>query len=122
MTLGPEAARPAVYLWSAPAGREPAPPPLEDAERAFAGALEAYERGDGAAAAEAFLAAAALVPAEASGPYAASLGGMREMAYRNAALAWSTARTPRAGRRALAAAADRDPTYAALLHELAAGL
>ena len=79
-------AGPGLYEWFAPAGR-PLPPPLEEAEAAFAQATEAYARGDRAEAAARFEAAAALVPDTSDERYKTSLETMREIARRNAQLA-----------------------------------
>ena len=119
--MEPETVRPALYDWAPPHGREPEPPPLDAALAAFEGAREAAGRDEWEEAANEFLAAAALVPML-EHRYAANLAAMREISYRNAALAWSATREGDAGRSALLAAAERDPAHAALLRELAATL
>ena len=119
--MEPETVRPALYDWAPPHGREPEPPPLDTALAAFEGAREVAGRDEWEEAANEFLAAAALVP-RLEGRYAASLAAMREIAYRNAALAWSATHEGDTGRSTLLAAAERDPAHAALLRELAATL
>jgi hypothetical protein len=85
-------AGPALYQWVAPAGRPP-PPLLEEAEAAFAQAMDAYARGERTDAAARFDAAAALVPDTTDERYKTSLETMREIARSNAQLARSAALT-----------------------------
>ena len=94
--MDPETVRPALYDWAPPHGREPEPPPLDAALMAFERAREAAGRDEWEEAANEFLAAAALVPML-EHRYAASLAAMREISYRNAALAWSATREGDAG-------------------------
>jgi hypothetical protein len=80
----PVATGAALQGWPQLGGYDPSPPPIDDAEAAFQLGVEAHARGAHAEARAEFLRAADLLPNDAPGVYAASLGELRRIARQNA--------------------------------------
>ena len=84
------------------AGEPTAPPAvLADAMREARTARLAYETGSYVAAARGFMLSATLLAQAPPGEFAAELEAVRELAYRNAAIAWSVSCDAAEGRAAL---------------------
>jgi hypothetical protein len=99
---------------------EPEAPPglLADAMKEARTARLAFEAGSYVAAARGFMVSARLLAQAPPGAFAAELEAVRELAYKNAASAWSLSSDAAEGHAALERALRRDPACAPALADL----
>lgn len=113
---------PALYAMPGARSRFGLPEQYFDAEELDAKAREAHAAGNMEEAAADFLDVATLLLVKKPTTYSEQFSAIRQVAYRNAALAWKAAGNPKAGQAALKAAAGRDADNRMLCEELAASL